>query len=74
MLRYVGVAGNRGRNLLHLEETVDDVATLLAVVATDPAAPIVDAATDREVAVVVVDPEDFADSAGFDAALVRAID
>ena len=74
MLRYVGVAGNRGRNLLHLAETVDDVATLLAVVATDPSAPIVDAATDRGVAVVVVDPSDFADSAGFDAALVHAIE
>jgi phosphoribosylaminoimidazolecarboxamide formyltransferase/IMP cyclohydrolase len=73
MLRYVGVAGNRGRNLLHLQETVDDVATLAAIVATDPAAPIVDAATARDVAVAVVDPTDFEDSDAFDGALARAV-
>ena len=73
MLRYVGVAGNRGRNLLHLQETVDDVATLVAIVATDPAAPIVDAAADRDVAVAVVDPADFDAADAFDVALARAV-
>ena len=74
MLRYVGVAGNRGRNLLHLDETVEDVATLVGLIATDPTAPIVDAAAERAIAVAVVNPDDFDDSEGFDAALARAVD
>ena len=57
-MRFAGLAGNRGRNLLHLADRDPDGATLAVVVTPDEDAPVLDDAADRGVPTEVVAPGD----------------
>ncbi len=73
-MRIAGMAGNRGRNLLHLADREPGGATL-AVVATDDAdAPVLDDAADRGVPTEVVVPDTGEDRADHERRLLDALD
>ena len=54
MTRIAGLAGNRGRNLLHIDDLEPGGAELAVVLATDADAPVLDAAAERDVPTEVV--------------------
>ncbi|MFD1644458.1 bifunctional phosphoribosylaminoimidazolecarboxamide formyltransferase/IMP cyclohydrolase [Haloarchaeobius litoreus] len=54
MTRIAGLAGNRGRNLLHIDDLEPGGAALAVVLATDADAPVLDAAAERGIPTEVV--------------------
>ncbi|WP_257299607.1 bifunctional phosphoribosylaminoimidazolecarboxamide formyltransferase/IMP cyclohydrolase [Haloarchaeobius sp. FL176] len=54
MTRIAGLAGNRGRNLLHIDDLEPGGADLAVVLATDADAPVLDAAAERDIPTEVV--------------------
>ncbi|WP_440990723.1 bifunctional phosphoribosylaminoimidazolecarboxamide formyltransferase/IMP cyclohydrolase [Haloarchaeobius baliensis] len=54
MTRIAGLAGNRGRNLLHIDDLEPGGADLAVVLATDADAPVLDAAAERGIPTEVV--------------------
>ncbi|WP_256298277.1 bifunctional phosphoribosylaminoimidazolecarboxamide formyltransferase/IMP cyclohydrolase [Haloarchaeobius salinus] len=54
MTRIAGLAGNRGRNLLHIDDLEPGGAELAVVLATAPDAPVLDAAAERGIPTEVV--------------------
>jgi len=58
MTRIAGLAGNRGRNLLHLADVAPGGAELAVVLADDADAPVLDAAAERGIPTEVVDRGD----------------
>ncbi|MFW5939118.1 MAG: phosphoribosylglycinamide formyltransferase [Halolamina sp.] len=57
-MKIAGIAGNRGRNLLHIAAVAPGGAELSVVATNDADAPVLDAAADRDVPTVVVEHED----------------
>ncbi|WP_440007347.1 bifunctional phosphoribosylaminoimidazolecarboxamide formyltransferase/IMP cyclohydrolase [Halomicrococcus sp. SG-WS-1] len=55
MTRIAGMAGNRGRNLLHLDDLAPGGAELAVVLTTDPDAPVLEKAEERGVPTEVVE-------------------
>ena len=55
MTRIAGIAGNRGRNLVHLADGTPGGAQVAVVVTDDGSAPVLDAAADRELPTEVIE-------------------
>lgn len=58
MTRIAGLAGNRGRNLVHLADGAPGGVQVAVVMTDDGSAPVLDAAADREIPTEVVPHED----------------
>jgi phosphoribosylaminoimidazolecarboxamide formyltransferase/IMP cyclohydrolase len=58
MLRIAGLAGNRGRNLMHIADLAPGGAEVAAVLTDDEAAPVLSAAADRGIPTEVVERGD----------------
>ena len=58
MTRIAGLAGNRGRNLLHVADLAPGGAELAVVLTTDPDAPALDGASERGIPTEVVELRD----------------
>jgi phosphoribosylaminoimidazolecarboxamide formyltransferase/IMP cyclohydrolase len=64
-MRYAGMASNRGRNLLHLDDREPGGTTLAVVVSNHADAPVIDAASERGIDTAVVERHpDETDDAG----------
>ena len=55
MTRIAGLAGNRGRNLLHIADREPGGAELAVVLTNDPDAPVLDSAADRGISTEVIE-------------------
>jgi phosphoribosylaminoimidazolecarboxamide formyltransferase/IMP cyclohydrolase len=58
MLRIAGLAGNRGRNLMHIADLAPGGAEVAAVLTDRESAPVLSAAADRGIPTEVVEPGD----------------
>ena len=72
-MRLAGMAGNRGRNLLHLADREPGGATLAVVLTADEGAPVLDDAADRGVPTEVVTPREGEDRATHERRILDAL-
>ncbi len=68
------MAGNRGRNLLHLDDLAPGGAELSVVLTTDPDAPVLDAAAQRDIPTEVVELGDDEDRRAHERRVLDALD
>ncbi len=73
MTRLAGLAGNRGRNLLHIADRAPNGASLGVVCTNDPDAPVLEAAVDRGIPTEVVPLEDGMSRHEHERALIDAL-
>ncbi|EMA53699.1 bifunctional phosphoribosylaminoimidazolecarboxamide formyltransferase/IMP cyclohydrolase [Halococcus salifodinae] len=74
MTRIAGVAGNRGRNLCRIADREPGGATLAVMLATDPAAPALDAAAERGIPTEIVERGDDESDAAHEQRLLDRLD
>ncbi|MEF8757895.1 MAG: bifunctional phosphoribosylaminoimidazolecarboxamide formyltransferase/IMP cyclohydrolase [Halobacteriales archaeon] len=74
MTRIAGLAGNRGRNLLHLADVAPGGAELAVVLADDADAPVLDGAAERGIPTEVVERADGASRRDHDRRLLDRLD
>ncbi|MFB6133694.1 MAG: phosphoribosylglycinamide formyltransferase, partial [Halanaeroarchaeum sp.] len=73
MTRIAGMASNRGRNLMHVQDRRPGGATLAVVVTNDPAAPVLEKAEERGIPTEVVEMEEDMDRFDHERAIVDAL-
>ncbi|APW96449.1 bifunctional phosphoribosylaminoimidazolecarboxamide formyltransferase/IMP cyclohydrolase [Halobiforma lacisalsi AJ5] len=73
MTRIAGMAGNRGRNLLNIADRQPGGAELAVVLTNDPAAPVLEAAAERDIPTEVVPLEDGMDRREHERAVNEAL-
>jgi phosphoribosylaminoimidazolecarboxamide formyltransferase/IMP cyclohydrolase len=74
MLRLVGLAGNRGRNLMHIADLAPGGAEVAAVVTDRESAPVLSAAADRGIPTAVIERGDDESRADHEARLLDRLD
>ena len=73
MTKVAGLASNRGRNLLHIDDERPGGATVDVVVSDHADAPILDAAADRGITTAAIEPADGESREAHDRRLVDAL-
>ncbi|SEW22558.1 bifunctional phosphoribosylaminoimidazolecarboxamide formyltransferase/IMP cyclohydrolase [Natrinema salifodinae] len=73
MTRIAGMAGNRGRNLLNIADRRPGGAEFAVVLTTDPDAPVLEGAAERDIPTEVVSVEDDMSRREHEAAVVEAL-
>ncbi|AGB33001.1 phosphoribosylglycinamide formyltransferase [Natrinema pellirubrum DSM 15624] len=73
MTRIAGMAGNRGRNLLNIADRAPGGAAFAVILATDPDAPVLEGAAEREIPTEVVPLEDDMSRSEHEEAVLEAL-